>query len=170
MWWGKVSLEKMNSMARVLNGIWKIGDTQWKWRNAKMPLIWNQMSFLPDVTVQTAKKARLNRLFFEEFDEGVNSKIAAMPPSITHSATRASSTIPPYLLLRHVVPPSVVFEPFWGTFQSKFLQPPCISGYQGGSEISFSWFSQKWLEIQLSSKGMIFYPNSQLFKSRIRAL
>ena len=31
------------------------------------------------------KKARLNRLFFEEFDEGVNSKIAATPPaSITH--------------------------------------------------------------------------------------
>ena len=78
MRWSKVSLEKKNSMARVLNGIWKIGDTQWEWCNAKMPLIWNQMSFLPDVTVQTAKKARLNRLFFEEFDEGVNSKIAAM--------------------------------------------------------------------------------------------
>ena len=93
---------------------------------------------------------------------------APFPPWILKNG--GARTIPPYLLLRHVVTPSVVFQPFWGTFQSKFLQPPCISGYQGGSEISFSWFSQKWLEIQLSSKGMIFYSNSQLFKSRIRAL
>ena len=36
---------------------------------------------------------------------------------------------------------------------------------QGEAEIGFSRFAQKWLEIQLSSKNIIFSPICQLFKS-----
>ena len=79
--------------------------------------------------------------------------------------------LPPYLLLRHAVTQSVVFQPF-----EEFFNPNSCNlheygmGCQGGAEIGFSLFEQKWLDIQLSSKDIIFDPIYQLFKSKSRAL
>ena len=80
----------------------------------------------------------------------------------------------PWCLIRPVVPRNEIFHQYFITKRKwmRFdISVHCaIRGLSWQNKVGFSWFTEKWLEIQLSFKNNIFYPLSNLLKSRRRCL